>query len=76
MSEWQPIETAPKDRFILLWEPEFCAIWLAKWQGSLWYGVDNEGITRQSAREDGETICYVTHWMPLPLPPTQSDGKS
>lgn len=58
--EWQPIATAPKD------ECEFLA-----WDGfavfhAYWYGRHRfaETIERHSGRP------HVTHWMPLPPPPT------
>lgn len=64
---WQPIETAPKDKYVLLFCWEDKSIWLGKWQGrhdnAEWYGVDDEGLTRSSSH------YAVTHWMPLPEPP-------
>ena len=60
---WQPIETAPKDQFILLWVKEDGSRWLAKWQGGNWYGVDELGLTRCSSTYE------PTHWHPLPRPP-------
>ena len=67
--EWQPIETAPKDRPILL------AAWVANgpyyvlevgwWEEQdLW--EDTRGYW--STPSDGT----ATHWMPLPKPPGQS----
>lgn len=66
--EWQPIETAPKDRRSrLVWCPEnknvYCVYWeapkeqpcLGKWA---YFGGTNS-----------ELIDEPTHWMPLPNPP-------
>ena len=76
MSEWQPIETAPKDgTWILLCAPpeEHCRdAWqmcVATWErlgynsGPQWaYGANHEHSFR-----DG--VYGATHWMPLPKPP-------
>lgn len=69
MSEWQLIETAPKDgKSILLYGDMLGEIYVdAKGQigvGSFQYGefvLDNA---------DAYTVSiYATHWMPLPEPP-------
>jgi len=59
---WQPIETAPKDRPILL----FCgrlplvSRWVVPWHGTgEWEGLGQEGMA----------ITPPSHWMPLPEPP-------
>lgn len=65
MSEWQPIETAPKDgTMVLIWRklekgiggdfPAHAAV--DEWRGNSWYR------TRPGQQP--------THWMPLPSPPT------
>jgi len=55
--EWQPIETAPKDAEIMTYR-KAGLISVACWIGSSWYVTD------------GCRLLEVTHWMPLPLPPT------
>lgn len=58
MSEWQPIETAPKDVWILLYE-----------EGLIWPGGFESEESRWHCPHpdfDGNP----THWMPLPSPPT------
>lgn len=70
MSEWQPIETAPKDgRRILVSEANYvdsigCAYWSysKEWKEEGWYS---------SACCDDITMFFPTHWMPLPPPPTE-----
>ncbi len=72
---WRGIESAPKDRFVLLYTPArdemngFVA--MAKWQGmgdgsgGSWYGIDEDGLTFNPLRG----WDYTTHWMPLPASP-------
>lgn len=74
MSEWQPIETAPKDRSVLLYEP-IGGWWLPEprpgvvphiWVGNWW-----KGDTLNRAQWNGAMYSAPTHWMPLPAPPTE-----
>lgn len=82
MSEWRPIETAPKDAFILLYDDGMmrCGMWEdGKWTVPefpvLIDKVGNRLVSRQLEQYRGErmelswTILEPTHWMPLPLPP-------
>lgn len=71
MSEWQPIESAPKDRRFLGFRPprphEFD-----------WYGIS---VCKFRESQSGKKFIYSeadyddipfrdwTHWMPLPEPP-------
>ena len=70
MSEWQPIETAPKDgREILLYDGD-----RVTFGGYL--NAQSQGVEPQA---EHETFCgwwsvsgsddVFTHWMPLPEPP-------
>ncbi len=61
--EWQPIETAPKDRRILLWNGDFIA------SGAYEGGVIDGFIMHRDVDDDW-SIDEPTHWMPLPAPPT------
>lgn len=71
--DWRPINTAPKDRFILLHCPEDESRWLAKWQGGGWYGVDvDHGLTREGHSKgdpDYVTGWFVTLWADVPPAP-------
>jgi hypothetical protein len=61
MSDWQPIETAPKDGTkILAWEFDDYTI--------VWWGVSASGWYGWKFSDDWIS-CYPTHWQPLPAPP-------
>lgn len=76
MSEWQSIETAPKDGTHILiygvadqspWEP---LVYVVKWD--LWPdGVNGQWL---EAAGDGFYTFEATHWMPLPTPPALTQG--
>ncbi len=61
MSDWQPIETAPKDGTAIL----------------VWDGVSVRVVTYMHDDEHGEAVWFpdgmpfvrASHWMPLPAPP-------
>lgn len=55
MTEWQPIETAPKDELILGWADGM--VRLVLWEGEEWTQV---GATFQVG------WFQPTHWHPLP----------
>jgi hypothetical protein len=69
VSEWQPIETAPKDgRFLVAG---------GKWKGE-WYGtkdysgvalVEADSFYIANAEYYSPCIDSPTHWQPLPEPP-------
>jgi len=66
MSEWQPIDTAPKDgKEILAYAPEneYCesrigVIYFTEYDG--WISADYDAVKYEP-----------THWMPLPPPPVK-----
>jgi len=68
MTEWQPIETAPKDGTRIL-AYGFCGyedvagIATVKWHRGSWVCDPNE------ATEYDYEECELTHWMNLPEPP-------
>lgn len=59
MSDWQPIETAPKKRGkrILIFDMQEQQV-IAAWDGEEWELVPQGGLA-----------LFVTHWMRLPEPP-------
>lgn len=62
MSDWQPMDTAPKDRTqILLWNGAYIAIgeWLP------------EGYFEDHEPARWFPINEPTHWQPLPEPPSK-----
>ncbi len=59
MNEWQPIETAPRGKPVLLWRaPEWFVA--AQIEGEFGIGW---------CTPDGFEVFRATHWMPLPEPP-------
>jgi len=74
MSEWRTIESAPKDGSIVLLcfkFPDGLSRKYAMWTGAWRWDAD---VTSQEWRDDenGEALGNPTHWMPLPLPPSDS----
>ena len=75
MSEWRPIETAPKDGTIIdLWISQ-----RGRRPGCAW--VDNPEIEQRIghcwADECFRVVSlgdYATHWMPLPERPEENNG--
>lgn len=59
--EWQPIETAPKDRPILVCQKQNGIIKTA-------HNIDEYGNWKTGSGHM-DFIVGVTHWMPLPPPP-------
>lgn len=66
MSEWQPIETAPKDGTpLLLGFPNNCHALVGHCEDDLWGQLDEDfGFEPWP--------MAPTHWMPLPNPPVKS----
>lgn len=62
LSEWQPIETAPKEVKVIVWSQAIVCPCIAYRIEGQW--ADSEGDW--DLRDDEQP----THWMPLPEPPT------
>jgi len=79
---WQPIEAAPKDRWILAYQPHGMFAgkfytgghwYVCKWAAmdEFWYDKSTNVLEIQPGEEVVTTFhtCIPTHWMPLPEPP-------
>ena len=66
MSEWQPIETAPKDGTDFLAYSDACNVYGVAY----WNTFHHAGylVCNDSARD----FFNPTHWMPLPPPPANA----
>lgn len=71
MSEWQPIETAPKDgSYVLLVDPSYSAnnYLIARW-------CDIHHFWRGDSMSSGKFVFWRDYhaclWMPLPPPPSK-----
>jgi len=69
---WRTMDSAPTDRFILLYCSEDKSRWLAKWHGDVWHGVDDFGLTREGhSKGDARFVTgwFVDGWKDLPATP-------
>lgn len=66
MSEWQPIETAPKD-----WNEILTIYCPGGGEGSYWIVFFNGDYFEDVS--GGFKIEHATHWMPLPAPPVPAN---
>jgi hypothetical protein len=63
--EWRLIESAPRDgTHFLGYDPSLFGRWIVWWEDGGWY------IDAGSQDGSGYKNMPVTHWMPLPAPPT------
>lgn len=66
--EWQPITTAPKDGTAVLgWSPSWLRLLTIWWD-------DNPKCRCWIGGGYMQRTLPPTHWMPLPAPPTQTQG--
>lgn len=69
MTEWQPIETAPKDGTSIL----VCVTYNLPeggWETVQWVDWVREPYIFPIYRDRIDIPCPPTHWQPLPEPPT------
>lgn len=74
MSEWQPIETAPRDgTVILVYRP--LGRKNSTYGGRV--GIDAFGTVSSYPQEWSQSLRFAkpTHWMPLPEPPRHEEGR-
>lgn len=76
MSEWQPIETAPKDGTPVLacykgYGTEGPTFMRGSGPITVFYGTyhPNSPGKKEWRDDNGHRRPYITHWMPLPDPP-------
>lgn len=68
-SEWLPIESAPKDTPVLIWDTVYQKITVATMDQEL---EDRNGNTHWYPGYGAEYFPRPSHWMPLPKPPVKS----
>lgn len=78
MSNWQPIETVPKDRYVLLFADD-CPAWDGNMEVGRWYGDEHDGEFWSCGGPNGGLELGTptspghygrfTHWMDLPAEP-------
>lgn len=66
-SNWQPIETAPKDQVVQAWPPLGIDVWHSR---AVWCHVEQCWVRYSTIGENPRHIEPVTHWQPLPGPPS------
>jgi hypothetical protein len=76
---WRQIATAPKDgTYLLLWEQYSTNPFVGCWAFGAWTvsheHVDAEGGWDGANVVDSISQERITHWMPLPAPPTSAEG--
>ena len=79
MSEWQLIETAPKDGTWIIgaefhgedyrYADIYCCRWMNCYQSAEEYGGDPDLYIRECWDNGKDNTELPTHWMPLPEPP-------
>ena len=62
MMEWQPIETAPRDKRVLVWSGQ--EIYAAHWSRHI-TTYDEAWIIAQWGEDGEQVLVKPTHWMPL-----------
>ena len=75
MTEWQPIETAPKDGTeILLYVENYCVEGKFIQENKYSWCQQVIELSDNWITYNGEVV-YPTHWMPLPKPPEKPEKK-
>jgi uncharacterized phage-associated protein len=66
--EWQPMETAPRDKRVMVWSGQ--EMYCAHWAQNPMKG-DEAWIIAEWGTEGDQALVKPTHWHPLPLPPNE-----
>ena len=69
--EWKPIETAPRDRQILIFTG--MAIYSACWVKNMFNYDEAWLVAAYGGDGDQLIVKNPTHWMPLPEPPREEE---
>lgn len=73
MTEWKTIESAPRDREVLLWVPAVAVPYMPEFYSAPAYCIsacwDSAAYGWWSSVVTGDREINPTHWMPLPEPP-------
>ncbi len=72
MGEWQPINTAPRDKPILVWGPRSRGSALGMSIIAVWGKASHVplyGFVSYHGDPEDTDLIPATHWMPLPNPP-------
>jgi hypothetical protein len=80
MTEWQPIETVPKDGTIVLFWPDFYAEdsrppSQRKEQKNRYVAMGWTSGSGDYWSPEMKLLGDPTHWMPLPAPPNEGDKE-
>lgn len=71
-SEWQPIETAPKDATLVIgWSKEYANPFIVLWTCLHQWDDPKDVFGWVEAEGDWSTGIELTHWTHLPKPPTK-----
>ena len=71
MSEWKPIETAPKDEAILIYSSGYDVAHYSTTYEKWCVYTDGSGTAAERLLN---SWAAPTHWMPLPDPPNMTRG--
>lgn len=71
---WQPIETAPKDTDMLVFDPSYYGIVIATFYRL--HAVTGRPVWNVAWDRDGDMDIEPSHWMPLPNKPNGKTGLS
>lgn len=75
MSKWQLIETAPKDKDVIVFDAHKSQVRVAFWGVDPSDGGGEWVFGRFFVEQKMNCLIVVepTHWMPIPLPPTKGE---
>lgn len=73
ISQWQPIETAPRSGSVIVWDESLAMPRVAFYATSFEDGDHAWVYARQIGDGDKPPLAFIvvtpTHWMPIPEPP-------